>query len=536
MVEAEGAVMLAAGQAEAVVATAAPEPGVPANLDLDCAYLWAKRGYALVPAIAGTLVAIPVAVISWSTFVRHQPMLSNHAWFLLFLIPAALLILAGWVRFEKPSGIPVGTADAPELFALIEKLRSYLKAPRIDAVYLTDTFAAQAIQRPSRGLFGGTRNEIIIGLPLLQSVSKAEAAVLIAHELGHLSGRSGEKAAVVHQARNTWQHILDRQSQQPLYLRFPFALLARWFGPKFLALSAAQERAAEFAADGFAAQIAGPDAVGTALQRLSIAEEFLAEYWRRFAEEPVTTPEPVLSPHREMANFLPRMTEWELAEDILQVALTRAPADPAHPVLAERLAALGVEPSIPGPVAQSSAGLLGPFLDTVMTRFDDAWRAQATPAWRKAFESLPPSARRLLDLDALAKHQALDLASAFERARLAYYAGGLVEAQGRYEEALAWHTEDGRAWLAAGIAMVDGGSPEGPACLREALKMAPSTDWAKGHAEEWFAVGEALLGSSDDLGIDCLEQAIRIDPIRTDMASFLVDRYLDQSASATAAA
>ena len=66
--------------------------------------------------------------------------------------------------------------------------------------------------------------------------------------------------------------------------------------------------------------------------------------------------------------------------------------------------------------------------------------------------------------------------------------------------------------------------------------MAPSTDWAKGHAEEWFAVGEALLGSSDDLGIDCLEQAIRIDPIRTDMASFLVDRYLDQSASATAAA
>ena len=536
MVEAESSVALAAEQAEAVVATAAPEPVAAANLDLDRAYLWARRGYGLVPAIAGALVAIPLAVAVWSTLVRHQPMLSNHAWFLLFLIPAALLILAGWVRFEKPSGVAVTSADAPELFALIEKLRSYLKAPKIDAVYLTDTFAAQAVQRPSRGLFGGTRNEIVIGLPLLQSVSKAEAAVLIAHELGHLSGRSGEKSAVVHQARNTWQHIIDRQKQQPLYLRFPFALLAGWFGPKFLALSAAQGRAAEFAADDFAAQIAGPDAVGTALQRLSIAEEFLAEYWRRFAEEPVTTPEPVLSPHREMANFLPRMTEWELAGDILQVALTRAPADPAHPVLAERLAALGVEPSIPEPVTQSAAGLLGPFLNTVVTRFDDAWRAQAAPAWRKAFESLAPEARRLLDLDALAKVQALDFAPAFERARLAYFAGGLAEAQGRYEEALAWHTEDGRAWLAAGIAMVDGSSPEGQACLREALTMAPSTDWSKAHAEEWFCVGEALLTAGDDLGIDCLEQAIRIDPIRTDMASFLVDRYLDQSAGVTAAA
>ena len=44
------------------------------------------------------------------------------------------------------------------------------------------------------------------------------------------------------------------------------------------------------------------------------------------------------------------------------------------------------------------------------------------------------------------------------------------------------------------------------------------------------------MAARDDLGIDCLEQAIRIDPSRTDMASFLVDRYLDASVGDTAAA
>ena len=79
--------------------------------------------------------------------------------------------------------------------------------------------------------------------------------------------------------------------------------------------------------------------------------------------------------------------------------------------------------------------------------------------------------------------------------------------------------------------MVDGGDQDGPECLRQALILAPRTDWTKAYAEEWFAVGEALLGRHQDVGIDCLEQAIRIDPSRADMAAYLVDRYLDGPAA-----
>jgi len=501
------------------------------------AHFWARAGYWIIPSLAGSLVAVPIAAAGWTMVLSHQPLGAQHAWYLICLIPAALLILASWVRFEKPEGVPITATDAPDLFLLIEQLRAYLGAPAFSTVYLTDTFTAHCIQRPSRGLLGGFRNEIVIGLPLLQSVSKAEAAVLIAHELAYLSGRQGTAVTEIHRARVTWQQILERQPKQPILLRLPFAMATGYYARCFLALSAKAERSAVLAADRLAAEIAGLSNAGSALQRLSIAEAFLEQYWLRIADEPVTTPEPTLKPHREMADFLPRMTEWENAINVLEAALAKSTSpDPSHPTLAERLDALGITPELPAPVTQPAAQLLEPSLSRVLDRFDAAWHAVAAPAWQSAYAKLSPDTRRLLDLDALAAVHPLELAPAIERARLAYFAGGLAAARGRYADLIEWFPEDARAALAAGLAMIDGGDPDGAECLRQALELAPKTDWIKVNAEDWFAVGEALLAARQDLGIDCLEQAIRIDPTRTDMAAYLVDRYFDEATGTANAA
>ena len=516
-------------QSEPAIGNSQPDP-------LRRIYRWTQLGYLLVPGIASVLVAVPAAGLTWTTVVRGEALSAYHAWFLLCLIPAALLILASWVRFEPPEGLPVSASQAPELFTLIEQVRTYLGAPSVDAVYFTNTFNIQAIQRPSRGLLGGFRNEIVIGLPLLQSVSKAEAAALIAHELGHVANRQGPMAANIHRARVTWQQLIERQPRQPLYLRLPFQFVTGGFARAFLEISAPQERASVFAADKFAAEIAGLTNAGSALQRLRIAEEFAGEYWRKLADEPVTAPEPAIRPHREMADFLPRMSQWEQAGDVLAASLeVSASRDPAHPTLAERLSALQIVPDLPPPVAQPATKLLGPWLETVLDHFDAAWRDSTAPVWRSTFEKLSPETRRLIDLDAQAAVRPLDLIPAIERAKLAYYAGGLEAASTRYADLTEWHSQDGRAALAAGLAMTDAEHPDAAAGLRQALALAPHTDWTKAHAVDWFAVGEALLKRGQDFGIDCLEQAIRIDPARTDLAAFLVDRYLDSPATASAA-
>ena len=66
------------------------------------AYLMARFGYWLVPACAGLLVAIPLAVVGSRMLAQHRLMAAGDAWVLVGLLPAALLILASWVRFERP--------------------------------------------------------------------------------------------------------------------------------------------------------------------------------------------------------------------------------------------------------------------------------------------------------------------------------------------------------------------------------------------------------------------------------------------------
>ena len=269
---------------------------------------------------------------------------------------------------------------------------------------------------------GGLRSDIVIGVPLLQSVSKAKPPVLIAHELAYLSDRQGKAAAEIHHARVTWQQMLARQPRQPFYLRALFALVTGGFARKFLTVTAQAERASVLSADRLACQIAGRVHTGTALQRLSVAEAFLSEYWQRISSEPVTSPEPNLKPYVEMADFLPRMTEWERASDILEAALARPDkADPAHPTLAERLDALGLMPELPPPVSQSAAGLLGASLPKVLEHFDAAWCDAAAPAWRSAYGKLKPG-HAACSILTRRRPSPLDLAPAIERARLAYLA------------------------------------------------------------------------------------------------------------------
>src|SRR5258706_1190766 len=57
----------------------------------------------------------------------------RHLVLLKFAIPMALLALVGlralWVRLDPPEGIPVKRADAPKLFAALDKIRAKLKGP-----------------------------------------------------------------------------------------------------------------------------------------------------------------------------------------------------------------------------------------------------------------------------------------------------------------------------------------------------------------------------------------------------------------------
>ena len=86
-----------------------------------------------------------------------------------------------WCRIEPPAGVRITAQEAPALFKAIERLRRKVDGPRIHDVYLQDDFNASIGQRPRWGLFGGARNHLTLGLPLLLAVDRQRLQAVLAH-------------------------------------------------------------------------------------------------------------------------------------------------------------------------------------------------------------------------------------------------------------------------------------------------------------------------------------------------------------------
>ena len=170
------------------------------------------------------------------------------------------------VRFAPPEGLALRREDAPELWAEIERLRVAVGAPSLHGILITGDVNAAMVQTPRLGVLGLTRNQLVLGLPLLRSLAEDEARAVIAHEFGHLAGGHGRLKAWMWRMRLAWLRIQQQSVQgegAPRLLRWFLA----WYGPRFAAASFVLARSHERSADRSAIDVAGAEACARALTR-----------------------------------------------------------------------------------------------------------------------------------------------------------------------------------------------------------------------------------------------------------------------------
>ena len=143
---------------------------------LGLALLGSAYVYTMLAAIAAVTVAMVIALAS-------VPVVALKV--LLVVGPFLYMIVrAIWVRVPAPEGVLVDAKQAPALFAMIAELQQALRAPTFHRVLITDDFNAAVVQTPQLGIFGWSRNYLIIGLPLLKSLRVEHVKAVLAHELG----------------------------------------------------------------------------------------------------------------------------------------------------------------------------------------------------------------------------------------------------------------------------------------------------------------------------------------------------------------
>jgi Zn-dependent protease with chaperone function len=381
-----------------------------------------------------------------------------------------------WVKFEVPKGQRLAPAEAAPLFALLRQQQQALKAPTVHQVLLTTEFNAAIVQQPRLGVLGWPRNYLMLGLPLLQALSPAQAAAVVAHELGHLRGGHGRYGAWVGRVSRSWTQLKERYEYNggsTWLSRF-----TAWYVPRLNAWSYPLRRSAEFEAAAAAGRITSPQDIAQALCLLGVHEKVLTDlYWNPLRASKVAQPVP---PPHAITQLLPVAKSARLdhaAETVLLNSLLAAQPEPfsTHPTLPERLAALGQAVKVPAPPTTSAAeAWLGPHLPALAADLDAAWATALADQWQ------------------LLHHLHCDQQQRLQHFNTRCDAGGiLTEAEALEHAQLTEHQVSTAAALPLFQALCD--------CKRQRLAAR-------------FAVGRILLAQEDATGLALLDDVMARQP------------------------
>ena len=438
---------------------------------------WALLGYVALGLAAFIALAVFGALIALA--IKH-PNAGTVKLCLLIGLPAGWL---AWnvakslhVRFDPPDGLRLQRDDAPEMWDEIERVRVEVGAPKLHGVLINGEVNAAMWQTPRLGVLGLTRNELVLGLPLLRSLAEDEARAVIAHEFGHLAGQHGRLSAWMWRVRLAWSRI-HAQSRQgdggPKLLRWFLA----WYGPRFAAASFVLARSHERAADQAAIAVAGADPCARALARVEVLSRAAVDgFWgtldrRALRREPL--PAGFLAPLQGVLDAPPEAKRW------LREALTvRTGYTDTHPSLEERLresnAAIasllrsGGLPPRPGRTA--ARAWLAKGESALATQLDARWRESVEDRWLARHAD----GVRLAELrDRLAAVAQPTVRQLWELAQALQQLEGDAAARPQYEAVLAADRRHAHAAFELGRILLAEEDPRGEILLKHAAGIDP---------------------------------------------------------------
>ncbi|MDH3269172.1 MAG: M48 family metalloprotease, partial [Ignavibacteria bacterium] len=196
----------------------------------------------------------------------------------------------GWLEINKD--------QQPKLFELIESISKEIETNFPQKVYLGAGVDAMVFYDSNfRNLFFPSKENLMIGLGLVNSMSESELKAILAHEFGHFTQRSLNVYSYVYiENLIIYKMLIDEENYQTLILKFSrvlgrfgwiviiYSRIIRWILRKvyeivsksYMALS----RKMEFHADEISAEVAGSLPAKTALLRSRLASDSFNYIWQ----------------------------------------------------------------------------------------------------------------------------------------------------------------------------------------------------------------------------------------------------------------
>lgn len=463
----------------------------------------ALLGYAYFLGLILLFLAIPMAVIV-ALIMAPAAILKVLLWTakLWWVVVPALAVFFGFLggaikalftKTPEPEERELERMDAPDLFEFIDSTCATLDAKRPQKVYITDEFNAAVVTVPRFGMFG-RKVYMRLGLPVMKALTPEQFKGVIAHEIGHISGKHGGFGKWAYQLHEAWGRFIDSQAANEHKFSALYDRFVKWFFPYFQAYSFVLMREHEKEADEYAVAIAGAKPLGEALILLDQRNADLNElFWTRIHDENLERATPPGDIFSRMLGSLASSDPERANETLSKAVKVLTDYNDSHPALADRLKLMGYWkegdlPPQPGPAASNAAELfLGGSYDRYVGEFEKKWADEIATTWAERHTHFQTSQQRADELEAKAATDELTVEEMIEKA-------GLIADRKGNREALP--------------------------LLREIIQKFPQ------HAEANYLLGGVLLSNDDEAGLDLVKKAMTLDEKWKYAASDVAFQYL----------
>lgn len=383
-------------------------------------------------------------------------------------------------KVPDPAGRILKQSDAPELFEFVRTACRELKAKRPKIILIDDSFNASVATLPRVGIFG-QKVIMLLGLPLMKALSADQFKAVVAHEIGHISGKHGSFAKWAYQMREAWGRLIESQETMGNKLGFLYEKFVGRFFPYFTAYSFVLMREHEKEADREAARLVGEKALGESLILLSIKGRSVEEdFWRTIHEENIASDVPVKQVFSRMIGSL-SFVDPVRSKASLQKAI-EVPTDfnDSHPSLADRLRLIGYWtdgdlPKMPGPTDDDAASVfLSSIAASLTSEFDTAWDEHLATSWADRHTHFQQSQQRVDELASKRLSGSLTLEELIEAAALTAEKDGFEAVVPILDEAVDRFPNEAVAWFNRGGVRLSLGDGSGLADLEKAVELDPT--------------------------------------------------------------
>ena len=282
----------------------------------------------------------------------------------------------------------------PALVRDLERLRLACDAPGFTEVYVNAELNASIYQKGARS--GSRKHILVLGLPLLALLTKAQAEAVLVHEYAHISRLHGHFARWAYMARQRWARLGELHERNHRLITAPLRLFLSWYVPRMMRETLEFSRRCEKVADAQAVEICGSELalkaeLALALRQRAMTDGFWPGIFECAGEADIGSARPFTALLAEPATSHPR--DGAQAAVWLHESLCEKP-DPGstHPSLFERVETTGFDPSGPLPdrlpwrldQASAAANWLRKEAPALATQLDESWRENAMQDWRNA--------------------------------------------------------------------------------------------------------------------------------------------------------